>query len=364
MLNHLVKVVGGNCTRNIAASQTFWGFPSLDDHGSISFRQCPTDYCCPYRNVSCKYENQRYLASGCSGNRTGVLCGQCKSGYTETLFSAKCRENNNCKDYWFWPVVLLYSFAFSFFLLRKSSIRGYVRRILPWARKRAAVSDLTSDGSGYVKVIFYFYQVAGLVFVSKDSEMHLAENYLLLPVMGWFDFKAIGLKGGLVCPFLGLTVVSKIFLQASQVFAVLFGVLLIFVVNGAKRKIQGKRPVFPPADQYLAATVDCLVLSYSTLALTSLKALNCTLYRLFQFCIADLNCSLVKKFPRSGSCMLVCVPCRSPFGGWFFARRFPLLMQRPTKLAMNNCLCYLHVQVPQETIYPGGLEPSLHDLVE
>ena len=265
---------------------------------------------------------------------------------------------------WFWPVVLLYSFAFSFFLLRKSSIIGYARRILPWARKRAAVSDLTSDGSGYVKVIFYFYQVAGLVFVSKDSEMHLAENYLLLPVMGWFDFKAIGLKGGLVCPFLGLTVVSKIFLQASQVFAVLFGVLLIFVVNGAKRKIQRKRPVFPPADQYLAATVDCLVLSYSTLALTSLKALNCTLYRLFQFCIADLNCSLVKKFPRSGSCMLVCVPCSSPFGGWFFARRFPLLMQRPTKLAMNNCLCYLHVQVPQETIYPRGLEPSLHDLVE
>lgn len=266
---------GGNCTRNIAASPTFWGFPSLDDHGSISFRQCPTDYCCPYRNVSCKYENQRYLASECSGNRTGVLCGQCKSGYTETLFSAKCRENNNCKDYWFWPVVLLYSFAFSFFLLRKSSIIGYVRRILPWVRKREAVSDLTSDGGGYVKVIFYFYQVAGLVFVSKDSEMHLAENYLVLPVMGWFDFKAIGLKGGLVCPFLGLTVVSKIFLQASQVFAVLFGVLLIFVVNGATRKLQRKRPVFPPTDQYLAATVDCLLLSYSTLALTALKALNC-----------------------------------------------------------------------------------------
>ena len=192
-------------------------------------------------------------------------------------------------------------------------------------------------------MIFYFYQVAGLVFVYKDSEMHLAENYLLLPVMRWFDFKAIGLKGGLVCPFLGLTVVSKIFLQASQVFAVLFGVLLIFVVNGATRKLQRKRPVFPPTDQYLAATVDCLLLSYSTLALTALKALNCvpiqstsrffydglssaglggrnyarslsscTLYRLFQFCIADLNCSIVKKFPRSGSCMLVCVPCRSP----------------------------------------------------
>ena len=83
---------------------------------------------------------------------------------------------------------------------------------------------------------------------------------------------------------------------------------------------------------------------------------SCTLYRLFQFCIADLNCSLVKKFPRSGSCMLVCVPCRSPFGGWFFARRFPLLMQRPTKLAMNNCLCYLHVQVPQETKYPSRIQ--------
>ena len=62
---------GGNCTNNIAAKPTFWGFPSLSDRGSVSFQQCPIDYCCAYRNVSCPFDNHRYLSSGCSGNRAG-----------------------------------------------------------------------------------------------------------------------------------------------------------------------------------------------------------------------------------------------------------------------------------------------------
>ena len=36
-----------------------------------------------------------------------------------------------------------------------------------------------------------------------------------------------------------------------------------------------RSPSFPSADRYLAATVDCLLLGYSTLASTTLKTLNC-----------------------------------------------------------------------------------------
>ena len=268
---------GGNCTNNIAAKPTFWGFPSLSDRGSVSFQQCPIDYCCPYRNISCPYDNQRYLSNGCSGNRTGFLCGECKPGFTETLFSPRCRASNDCNDYWFWPVALFYSLAFAFFLLWKYPIMRFIKRLLPWEwptqPRNTSLSE--SNGCGSVKVIFYFYQVASLVFVSKDIEMQLAENYLLLPVIGWFDFKAISSNKGLICPYRGLTAVSKMFLQASQVFAVLSGTLVIFLLHGAVRKLQKQSPVFPPSGQYLAATIECLLLGYSTLASTALKAMNC-----------------------------------------------------------------------------------------
>ena len=270
---------GGNCTSSIAAKPTFWGFPALSDLGSISFQQCPIDYCCPYRNISCPYDNHRYLSSGCSGNRTGYLCGKCKPGFTETLFSARCRASNDCTDYWFWPVAFFYTLAFGFFLLWKNPIACFVKRLLTWERlgthPRLSASDSVSDGGGYIKVVFYFYQAASLVFLSKDIEIHLAENYLLVPVIGWFDFKAVSTNKGLICPIRGLTVVSKIFLQASQVFAVLFGILVIFLVHGAAKKLQKQSPAFPPSGQYLAATIDCLLLGYSTLARTALKALNC-----------------------------------------------------------------------------------------
>lgn len=269
---------GGNCTSNIAAKPKFWGYPSLSDQGSINFQKCPIDYCCPYENNSCPYDNQHYLSIGCSGNRSGFLCGECKPGFTETLFSARCRANDLCTDYWFWPIALLYSLAFAFFLLWKNPIIRLFKRLLPWERPTPGGhlgADSSPNGSGYVKIVFYFYQVANLVFVSEDIEIHLADNYLLTPILGWFDFKAVSSNDGLVCPFHGLTVTSKIFLQASQVFAVLSGVLVIFLLHGVVRKVQKASPAMPSSGQYLGATTECLLLGYSALASAALKALNC-----------------------------------------------------------------------------------------
>ena len=269
---------GGNCTRNIDAKPTFWGYPSLSDHGSINFQKCPIDYCCPFKNISCPYDNQHYLFIGCSANRSGFLCGKCKPGFTETLFSARCRANDLCTDYWFWPIAFLYSLTFAFFLLWKNPIMRLIQRVLPWRRTPSgghvgALSPLNSGG--YVKIVFYFYQVANLVFVSEDIEMQLADNYLLTPIVGWFDFKAISSNEGLVCPFRGLTVALKIFLQASQVFAVLSGVLLIFFLHGVVRKVQKQSPAMPSSGQYFGATTECLLLGYSALASAALKSLNC-----------------------------------------------------------------------------------------
>ena len=269
---------GGNCASGIAAKPVFWGFPLLPDHEFINFQNCPIGYCCPTKNVSCPYDNKHYLSSGCSGNRTGFLCGKCKPGYTETLFSPQGRAIEFCTDYWFWPVALLYSLAFALFLLWKNPIIRLVKRLLPWEKPTPdghLRTDQSSRGGGYVKVLFYFYQVANLVFVSVNIEMHLAYSYVLTPIIGWFDFKAISSNDGLVCPFRGLTVPSKIFLHASQVFAVLSGLLVIFLLHGAVRKFRKQSPTLPSSGQYLGATTDCLLLGYSALACAALKSLNC-----------------------------------------------------------------------------------------
>lgn len=270
---------GGNCSSGmIAAKPVFWGFPLLPDHGVINFQNCPIGYCCPSKNISCPYDNKHYLSNGCSGNRTGFLCGKCKRGFTETLFSPQCRANDFCTDYWFWPVAMLYSLAFALFLLWKNPITRLIKRLLPWGKLAPdghPGSDSSSKGGGYIKVLFYFYQVANLVFVSEDIELHLAYSYLLTPIIGWFDFKAISSNDGLVCPFRGLTVPSKIFLHASQVFAVLLGVLVIFPLHGAFRKFRKQSPAVPSSGQYFRATTECLLLGYSALACAALKTLNC-----------------------------------------------------------------------------------------
>lgn len=111
--------------------------------------------------------------------------------------------------------------------------------------------------------------------MSEAFKIHLEDNYLLTPIIGWFDFKAISSSNALICPIRGLTVTLKIFLEASQVLVVLFCVLIIFLFHGALRKINKQSPSFPPSGQYLSATTECLLLGYSALARGALKASNC-----------------------------------------------------------------------------------------
>jgi len=168
--------------------------------------------------------------------------------------------------------------AFALFLLWKNPIIRLIKRLLPWEKPTTDAhqeSDPSSKGGGYIKVLFYFYQVANLVFVSENTEIHLAYSYLLTTIIGWFDFKAISSNDGLVCPFRGLTVPSKILLHASQVFAVLSGVLVIFLLHGAVRKFRKQSPAVSSSGRYVGATTDCLLLGYSALACAALKALNC-----------------------------------------------------------------------------------------
>ena len=94
---------GGHCVENISAVANFWGFASGD--GDVVFQHCPRGYCCSERVCP--------AIDSCSSHRTGTLCGRCRSGYSEALFSSSCIANEKCNItavLWFGAVVgLLYA---------------------------------------------------------------------------------------------------------------------------------------------------------------------------------------------------------------------------------------------------------------
>ncbi len=90
---------GANCTRGITTLPNYWGVQAKS--GQVSVARCPSSYCC--KESPCSH------FSACSGERGGTLCGRCKSGYSEALFSEKCVPGETCGRTWLLVVSLLWT---------------------------------------------------------------------------------------------------------------------------------------------------------------------------------------------------------------------------------------------------------------
>ena len=86
---------GARCegSNNIVAKQDFWGYKitNSSNFSSLTFVPCPEKYC---RSKS--YYHQDF--NRCYGYRQGALCGRCAPGFTESLFSTKCRKAASLLD--------------------------------------------------------------------------------------------------------------------------------------------------------------------------------------------------------------------------------------------------------------------------
>ena len=90
--------IGGSCKNGIKSSGNFYGY-SIQD-GTVIFTACPKNYCCSKKEC--------IEIDSCRFNRTGVLCGSCKEGYQEDLFSENCMRVEECKNKSsFWVVFLI-----------------------------------------------------------------------------------------------------------------------------------------------------------------------------------------------------------------------------------------------------------------
>ncbi len=112
---------GANCTSGvqITAVSNFWGL--VEDAGSISFLRCPTGYCC--QDSPCP------AIDVCAFNRSGTLCGQCKSGFSEAFLSTECVETEHCNNKWFFGVWICWILFLSATFTLQNDIKGFSEHV-------------------------------------------------------------------------------------------------------------------------------------------------------------------------------------------------------------------------------------------
>ena len=257
---------GANCSQSVVANPNFWGFREKANPPTLKFAMCPLGYCNPAEKADFPEYN------GCLGNRSGELCGQCNGSYTETLYSRNCRPTHECKDYWFWPVAFVYVSLMALYFTFKPSMVSWIKRQILWFKEHEPANPNDNFDGGYVKIIFYFYQVANLLLVS-NSPGSLIKTKLLEPIVGLFNFQLKLSSTGLICPFPGLTVVTKQLFSASHVCGTFLMIGIFFVLGWGVQKVRGQGA--PSVGPYTGGVLQTMLLGYTTLASVSFSLLRC-----------------------------------------------------------------------------------------
>ena len=263
----LICPFGADCSKNIVAEQNFWGFEESHLPPSLKFTICPPGYCGPNE------QRDSLDYNSCHGNRSGVLCGQCKSGFTETLYSTCCRPVSKCTDYWFWPVAAVYVLVVALYLTFKPPFLNCLKRQIFWFKEPTPANQEPDFDRGYLKIVFYFYQAGNLLLVLSSSEA-LMKTYFVEPVVGLFNFQEkLSSSCWSICPFPGFTVVTKRLFSTLHVFGTLVMICLLFCLHVGLQKIRGRDA--PLAGPYLGGILQVLLLGYVILGSVSFDLLRC-----------------------------------------------------------------------------------------
>ncbi|XP_068720714.1 uncharacterized protein [Montipora capricornis] len=268
---------GATCIeKNVAARPNFWGYPNPNKTHALTFYACPEGYC---QSPSEKSGVLRYNA--CSGKRSGFLCGKCFPEYSETLFTTECRKRSECNNHLLWIIAIIYTTGMALYLLTKPPIIRYLVKQILWFRYREGYafidgSDGEMDGhkdSGYLKIIFYFYQAADLLIVGSAEHLLHDKTPFVLSIVEVFNFEIRTLKDSISCPFAGITAVTKELLLSGTVFLVMAEIVTIYCFHFAFNKVRRKQG--PRAIHYIAVFIELLLLGYERLAESSLNLMNC-----------------------------------------------------------------------------------------
>ncbi|KAL9984608.1 hypothetical protein ACROYT_G006921 [Oculina patagonica] len=270
---------GGNCSHGIAARPNFWGYLVSKHPSTVAFNICPLEYCSPAPKPISSFNS-------CYGNRSGFLCGHCREGYTEAMFSTECRERENCNDYYFWFFSVAYVICLSFLLMTRPRLFETLWKNIVWFRHRNTGSspryttarDWQNCNNKHfdhavVKTIFYFYQIVELLLISSSSADLINRVKFIRPMVSVFNFEIRSWNEKFGCPFPGLTAVSKELFSSLTVFGTIACISITCLIHVAMSYTGCLNS--PRINLYLAAGVETLLLGYERLTEVSLSLLNC-----------------------------------------------------------------------------------------
>ena len=254
------------------SSSTFWLgvlYNNGTPEGFIHHPICPLDYC----TTESKYINLNDPDKQCNINRSGLLCGKCKEGFSLVLGSSQCKECSN--NY----LALLIPFALAgvllvtlFFLLHLTVAAGTLHGL-----------------------IFY----ANIVAANHHIFFPQSSNNLASIFIAWLNLD-LGIQ---TCFYNGMDAYAKTWLDL--VFPVYIWVIVGFLVYISYRsvtvtKLLGSSPVSVLATLFL--------LSYAKVLRTIIAALTLNVlhypHKNEMVWIHDANVSLVKYIPLALAALL------------------------------------------------------------
>ena len=212
---------------------------------------CPSSYCNfakrtktseGYYAVPSKQDDQ------CSSHRNGVVCGECKSGYTLAYDSPDCININKCSA---GMTILVIVLTILYWITIVAGVFGlmYIRFKIPL---------------GYVYAIIYYYSIVDVLLINNVPE----ETSQLVGILSSLA-KLTPQVFGQLCLVEGLSGIDQQFIHYSHALAVLLVLLIIVLV--ARRSGRLTRFVGPCIIRVICLL---LLLSYTSLASTSLQLLR------------------------------------------------------------------------------------------
>ena len=168
------------------------------------------------------------------------------------------------------PFILLESLLY--FLISSKTYSAAVITSSGFSNLGLPAQENANHDPGYLKIVFYYYQVANMLLISTSTGIVLS-TYFARPIMGLFNFQQSFGDDGKVCPLIGLTAVTKQLLKATEVFATLFFVLVFYAIHVVYNYSKGDQ--IPNIGPYLGAVMEAMLLGYSTLTSVSFKLLSC-----------------------------------------------------------------------------------------
>ncbi len=182
--------VGAECGKQMKALPAYWGVK--DDSGFVTMLRCPEGYCC-------RDESSCRNIDSCGAERRGFLCGQCKGGWTESLFTTDCVAHQSCYHSEIYLLYIVGAFVYAMVLSYSKFIKNVLGKIPKkiWQRLKQSTSrkeldkdepskqseapdkqeekqtDSTKDeesGTKYLQNLFYFVQDAALFKVDLPNQ--------------------------------------------------------------------------------------------------------------------------------------------------------------------------------------------------